>query len=352
MDIQLFDRLADLDRLREAWDSAFRADRYATVFVTWAWIRAWVEVAPHPHWSVLAARERPGSAWIAFLPLSIRCNPSRLRIDQPREIHMAGDPAADYTGFVCHPDYETHAIEALADYVYERLPWDRLRLREVNDPRLDVFLRRLPRLGAMVREKPGTCCPYIPLPSTWDEFLQQHVSYESRKSLRKKMRIVERECRLTELTRENAREQIEALLQLAAMREYHADPVNLVRFRRTFRAAADAGFARVFVIWHGSQPIAGLGAFVDDKACSLGFYLTAFDEAYAHYSPGRVVNALAIKYAIDNQYRVLDFMRGAEAYKFQFGAQRRFTRNVTVLRRRLRTAARLTLNRTFERLGI
>jgi CelD/BcsL family acetyltransferase involved in cellulose biosynthesis len=351
MDVQLIERLSELDRLRDAWESAFRMDRCASVFVAWAWIRAWIEVGPHPHWAVLAARERPGQPYVAFLPVNIRGESSPLRVDQLREIHMAGDPAADYTGFVCHPDFETPAIEAVADHMYHHLPWDRLRLREVNDPRLEIFLKRLPRLGAMVREKPGTCCPYIPLPSTWEEFLQQNVSYESRKSLRKKIRLVERDCRLTHLNGENHREQIEALLKMAAMREYH-DPLNLVRFRRTFRAAADAGFARVFIVWHGETPIAGMGAFVDDKACSLGFYLTAFDDRYADYSPGRVVNALAIQYAIEHKYRVLDFMRGAEAYKFQFGAQRRFTRNVTVLRRRLRTAARLTINRTLERLGI
>jgi CelD/BcsL family acetyltransferase involved in cellulose biosynthesis len=351
MDVQIFDRIADLERLREAWESTYRLDRCASVFLTWAWIRAWVDVGPFRRWAVLASRESPGSPWVAFLPISIRGDHSALRMDQMREIHMVGDPAADYTGFVCHPDYQRQAIEAIADHLYHKVSWDRLRFREVNDPRLEIFLNRLPKLGAVVREKPGTCCPYILLPRTWDEFLQQHVSYESRKSLRKKMRMVERECRLTHLNGENHREQIEALLKMAAMREYH-DPLSLVRFRRTFRAAADAGFARIFIIWRGETPIAGMGAFVDDKSCSLGFYLTAYDDKFAHYSAGRVVNAMAIQYAIEHKYQVLDFMRGDESYKFQFGAQPRYTRNVTVLRRRFRTAARLTLNRTRERLGI
>ena len=349
MDVQLIERLSDFDRLRETWDCVYRADRYASVFLTWAWIRAWIDVGPFPHWGVLAVRERPGLPWVGFLPISIRGENSALRVDQLREIHMAGDPAADYTGFVCHPDFERPAIEAIADYVYREMKWDRLRLGEVNDPRLEIFLKRLPRLGALVREKPATCCPYIPLPATWEDFLQHNMSYESRKSLRKKIRRVEQECRLVHLNETNQREQIEALLKMASTREYH-DPVNLVRFRRTFRAAAEAGLARVFIIWHGQTPIAGMGAFADEKACSLGFYLTAFDDRFAEYSPGRVVNALAIKYAIEQNFRILDFMRGAEAYKFQFGAQRRFTRNVTVLRRRLRTAARLTINRTLERL--
>lgn len=351
MEVQLIERYSGLDHLRESWERAFNADRYASVFMSWAWTRAWVDVGPFPHWGVLAVRERPGEPWVGFLPLNIRDECGALRMGHMLEIHMAGAPAADYTGFVCHPDHEKPAIEAMADYVHHHMKWDRLRLCEVNDPRLDIFLRRLPRLGALVREKPGTCCPYIPLPSTWEEFLQQHVSYESRKSLRKKIRMVERDCRLVHMDQTNQRDQIEALLKMASMRDYH-DPIQVVRFRRTFRAAAEAGLARVFIIWHGQTPIAGMGAFHDEKACSLGFYLTAFDDAYADYSPGRVVNALAIKHAIEQKYRVLDFMRGAEGYKFQFGAQRRFTRNVTVLRKRLRTAARLTINRTLERLGI
>ena len=51
------------------------------------------------------------------------------------------------------------------------------------------------------------------------------------------------------------------------------------------------------------------------------FYLSGFDPAFARYSPGKLVVAHAIEQAIARDAaRAFDFLRGAEAYKYAWGA--------------------------------
>ena len=51
------------------------------------------------------------------------------------------------------------------------------------------------------------------------------------------------------------------------------------------------------------------------------FYLSGFDPAFARYSPGKLVVAHAIEQAITRDAaRAFDFLRGAEAYKYAWGA--------------------------------
>jgi CelD/BcsL family acetyltransferase involved in cellulose biosynthesis len=86
------------------------------------------------------------------------------------------------------------------------------------------------------------------------------------------------------------------------------------------------------ILWDRDAPIAGLLAFLDRERHSFCFYITGFDKRYATFSPGTVIVAHAIREAICNGYRVFDFLRGDEPYKFSLGAELRQTENVTIFR--------------------
>jgi CelD/BcsL family acetyltransferase involved in cellulose biosynthesis len=56
---------------------------------------------------------------------------------------------------------------------------------------------------------------------------------------------------------------------------------------------------------------------------SVGVYLPGAREAapaLARHSPGRVLHALSMQWAIDRGLPVYDFMRGSEPYKYEFDA--------------------------------
>ena len=63
-------------------------------------------------------------------------------------------------------------------------------------------------------------------------------------------------------------------------------------------------------------------------ACHMGFirdgvlhlYHTTYDADFAAFSPGNTLMAETIRYAIDQGWRELDFMRGDESYKQRFAS--------------------------------
>jgi CelD/BcsL family acetyltransferase involved in cellulose biosynthesis len=349
MQVQEIESIDEFERLRPAWDDVFAADAHASVFMSWAWLRGWFDVTPHP-WTVLAAREDERSPWLGFLPVSFRGSRSALRIDHVRELHMAGEPAADCTGFVCRDGAERTVIPALADYVVRELPWERLRFEEVHDPRMALFTERLTGEASVLQQQ-GTPCPRMNLPATWEAFMAS-LSYSTRQSLRKRIKKAEREFRITHLDGRNDEMMIDALIEMALRRMREQPDPHTWRLHSMLRRCAMAGSAWMVMLWRDGTPVAGAGALIDRKESSLGLYVTAFDEGFADYSPGRVATALAIRGAIGMGMKVFDFLRGEEPYKLQFGAVSRHNRIVLAERPTLQTALRKGLSGLRERLRI
>ncbi|AWC20895.1 hypothetical protein CO731_00336 [Aminobacter sp. MSH1] len=67
MQVDVIDRLEELERLRTDWEATYSADPEAHFFLTWTWISNWLRGLRHP-WVVLAVRSGSGG-YVAFLPL-------------------------------------------------------------------------------------------------------------------------------------------------------------------------------------------------------------------------------------------------------------------------------------------
>jgi len=351
MEVQVIDRLEDFEKLRPAWNQLHAIDPHASVFMSWAWMDGWLRHAPY-EWMILGARLTGSQEWAAFWPISPRGATKTYRIDQVREIHMAGEPLADYTGFVCAPQFERAAFEALADFLASRIQWDQLRLKEIEDPRLDRFLQCIPAHTIRVTNHRGTCCPYLSLPPTWPEYLRDCLSSATRKSLKKRLKTAERQFRVTHSCDQTIDSQIDELVKLAAMRRPQTVADELPRCRDILRSCARAGFASIIMLWSDGTPVAGQAYFTDHKSNSISMFLTGFDNRFAKFAPGKVVEAICIREAIEGKMRTVDFLRGEEPYKFELGARPRHNRHVTVVRRGFQTATRLTFSRMRQKLHI
>ena len=308
-------------------------------------------------------------------------------------------------------------VAALAEFVLHELTWDRMRFRDVRDPRIGWFAQCLQaqyRLSGMappkVEQALGSCCPHLPLPPTWDEYVRCMLSSETRRSLGKRLRAVERECRLTWLVgneildgqQSEVRNQkpdvggqrsdhplttdlrpttspLDTLIRLAALRRPETDE-NLQQGRRLFEACSQksevsgqrsevrsqsspghltadlrpltSDLCAVATIWCGDDAVASQGMFIDEKHHSLRVYLSGFDERFARWSPGRVLDAMCIRQAIEQGLADYDFLRGDEPYKFQFGAVGRHNRSLTAVRRNMHTATRIAVSRMRDSLRI
>lgn len=338
MEVREIKSIDGMEGLRRDWDAAFDADPHASPFMSWAWHRGWMEVSPFP-WMTLAARENPSSPFVAFLPISLRGSRSVLRIDHLREAHAGGEPTADYSGFVASPLTQDRALRSLAQHLSDRIAWDRLRFEEMNDPRLPKFLASLPA-EFDTRDNQGTACPQMPLPDSWEPFVQG-LSYSTRQSLRKRMRMAQSRFRHTASQGDEITDgMIEAVIRMASDRTRVESDPHIGRLGGILRQCARANLLRLIMLWDGGLPVAGVAGLIDRKRRAWCLYVTSFDEAYAVHSPGRVAIALAIRDAIEMKMEIFDFLRGEEPYKFQFGAESRHNRTLIIERPTLQAALR------------
>ena len=170
MRITAINKIEQFDSLKDNWDHVYSSDNHATVFLSWAWIRGWLQNTSF-EWLTLAAQSDAVSSYVAFMVIALE--PARTPGDAlPYSLYMGGHPFADHTGFVCLPEHVEEAIPMFATFIKHELKWNKCFLRSVVDPRLDIFLRCFTKKRFIVMEGEHTSSPYIPLPDTWDEYLQ------------------------------------------------------------------------------------------------------------------------------------------------------------------------------------
>ena len=95
---------------------------------------------------------------------------------------------------------------------------------------------------------------------------------------------------------------------------------------------------RLTTLYYGNTPIAALSCIPDPANKIYNAYLTAYDPQYAHLSPGIVLFAESIKYAIEKKFKFYDLTLGLDYYKLSFRPQQFETKNLRIIRKGIRTS--------------
>jgi CelD/BcsL family acetyltransferase involved in cellulose biosynthesis len=329
MQVNVIDKIEQYDQLKSNWNEAFSTDPDSTIFVSWGWIRGWIDTKQCDWW-VLAAQPDSTSSYVAFMPLGM--HQSEKGAIRKLFLGGSGHPGADNTGFVCLPEYVEKAIPAFASFIKGNMKWDGFKMRSVFDPRLDLFLKCFPQRSYYVEEDASHSCPHIILPDSWGQYLRKYLSKNTRKNLLSYTKKIEgiRDFRVTQAKEDTLGSHIEALLWLWQKRFGHKSEDILNRYRAIFRRCYENGCLLLAMFWDGRIPIVGKAAVVGKKRKAITAFTTAFNERYADYRPGNVLTGYFIRYAIENGFRIYDFGEGAEDHKFSFGAIERFNSNVNI----------------------
>jgi CelD/BcsL family acetyltransferase involved in cellulose biosynthesis len=326
--------------LRDAWEAVYAADPEAQFFLSWTWMEQWLK-ALKTQWFILAAKSKAGASdYVAFFPL-------RLRAKTPHsEITMAGNRAADYTGFICAPEFQKHAIPAFAKHI-RKLNWAIFNLEFIraSNERIGLFLEYFPRENFYVNnfekfnKKDNTnnyICPYVKLPSDWDAYLNTCLSSNTRQKVRRFLRKVDNseEYRITHATEATIEQDVETLLHFWTLRwgDRKGDGLKSIRniVRVMLMHCVEKGLLFLPVLWNGDKPLGALASLVDMEKRSLLFYVGGRDKACNNPPPGFVLHAYSIRHAINNGFATYDFLRGNEPYKYSFGADECHIRHIVI----------------------
>ncbi len=336
MRIDIIDTIAGFDAVRDNWDQVFMEDPDAQHFLSWIWLKNYL--SRRRRWFILALRERdPEAPYVAFFPLRLITHLNEKTGLFYDEIIMAGNFAADYTGFIVRPDYEHHAIAGFASFLKHQ-NWTDLKLEYFSGPagRREKMIEALKGPKVMFRDSSprnsknidNTICPIVPLPASFDDYLEQRMSSQTRQKLRRFLRKVEGDdiYRITMATPVTIDRDLDILFDLwrtkwSARKGAERTERLIITTREMLMDCFTSGNLEVPVFWHGDQPLGALANIVDRQKKAILFYVTGRDETWKTPSPGLILHGYCIRRAIEHGFKTYDFLRGNEPYKYMFGAE-------------------------------
>jgi CelD/BcsL family acetyltransferase involved in cellulose biosynthesis len=339
------------------WDSLVARTPWATPFSAWAFHRAWWDAyGANAHEETLAivpAGAAPGAEPIAIVPLMHRheVEPSdaltHTRMRHGEDLPLTPVPPtakAVFFGASYHADYATILADpsdlpvvaaAVAAYLAapDAGPWDVVDLRRLRcaDPAGDQLAVALGALemtnGWTLNVEREDVCPVVTLPEgvDMDGFLAT-LGKKERHEIRRKVRraLAVGDVHIKDSTDPLA--DIEAFVALhqkrwgedGLFRPGPGGDQSRVFFRRLFELFGPDGPMRLTFLTVGCRCIASGIHF--QAADSLLYFNGGVDPDARDLSPGVLMVHAYVQRALANGIRRLDFLRGNEPYKYDWGA--------------------------------
>jgi CelD/BcsL family acetyltransferase involved in cellulose biosynthesis len=241
---------------------------------------------------------------------------------------MGSIEISDYLDIISRPEHLSSFLEALMEHLkgsqapeWRLLDWYNL---PQDSPTLPALQAAAEGMGWSYEQEPLQHCPYIPLPGDWETYLAG-LDKKQRHEVRRKMRraeenyppvrwyIVEDEASLDE--------ELDGFLHLMAQdekKEKFLTQAMRSQMRAAVHSAFQAGWLQLSFLMIGEERAASYLNF--DYGNHIWVYNTGLDFTHRQLSPGWVLLAYLIQWAIEHQRKAFDFMRGDEEYKYRFGA--------------------------------
>ncbi len=306
----------ELDRLEPEWRELVPRTFLRCVFVSPTWLRVWwQDFADGRELMLLSVRR--GQELVGVAPF--------MRDDG--RLTFAGDTEiCDYMDFTAVAGAEQAVLTAVLRSLSQE-SWQELVLWAVRDD--SPTLRALPSvcadLGLSLEVELEDVCPRVDLPGSWEEYLAR-LDKKDRHELRRKLRKLPQGGRvgLEVLERpDEVQPALDDFLRLHGAARSEKAAFMTERMARFFRhivsALAQEGLVELIFLTLDRVRVAGVLCFRTEDELLL--YNSGYDVAYAGLSVGLLSKALSLQRAIEEGRRRFDFLRGAEPYKYDLGAE-------------------------------
>ncbi|HEY6141726.1 MAG TPA: GNAT family N-acetyltransferase [Thermoanaerobaculia bacterium] len=313
----------ELKGLRAEWLALWRRSESATPFQSPMWLLPWWRAFGSDELSTIVARDASGGL-TALLPLYI------VRDGDESLGMFLGTGNSDYLDYVGNGD----AAPLLAELAgCDCALWDLQELR----PASPLLTAPLPE-GMHDQILDDDRCPILSIEGAGDE-LQNLISTHFRKKIRYYRRALGRIAPVTteSASAETLDELLDALYVLHAARWQRRglpgvldDDVVQCFHREAARDLLNEGALRMHAIRLGERIVAVFYGFT--HAGTVYYYLSGYDPELERLSIGTLIVAHAIEEAVREGATTFDFLRGAEEYKYAWGATDRVSARRQIFR--------------------
>lgn len=308
---------AALESLRTEWERLWRRAR-ATPFQSPAWLLPWWKHVGCGQLASLAVRDADEGELAGFAPLYIFRDDRGLR-----HLFPLGIATTDRIDALAVPGRENEVAQAIVEHVAGiRDEWDVLEWPQL--PQDAVLLRCRWPAAWRVSSRRCEANPVLPLPARLPGSVAKNLAYCRRRVAR------ERAPRIEMADASNTHALLDALAALHAKRWARRDMPGVLREPGVLAWHHEAvpqllaqGLLRLLGLRFEERIVGVVFALAD--AAGLPHrrwysYIGGFDPEFAAYSPGTLLTGHAIEAATAEGAGAFDFLRGAESYKYRWGA--------------------------------
>jgi CelD/BcsL family acetyltransferase involved in cellulose biosynthesis len=290
--------------------------KWDCIFVLPPWLEVWWrEFGPRADLYLCAVKQK--GIIIGFGPLLLRGEEA---------CFMGSDDVCDYLDFVISPGSELDFFNILLDDLRQK------DIRRLSFSPLRPDSTVLTHLVGVAEErryevscKAEDVSLELDLPPTWEEYLgilNRKQRHEVRRKLRRLWETGEVNYRIIEDS-EAVPDAIDLFLKL--FRESRKDKEIFMTtnresfFRSLAKAMAQVRLLRIGILELDAKPVAAIMCF--DYNDTVYLYNNGYDPQYSSLSIGLISKILCIKDSIQRGRRKLDFLKGAEEYKYRLGGK-------------------------------
>jgi CelD/BcsL family acetyltransferase involved in cellulose biosynthesis len=356
MHVHLLKSLAELSPYAEAWDRLASA----VPFRSWTWLSHWWRAygpadddsRQNRQLAVLALFDQ-SDALVGVAPWYARRSAATGRV---LRMLGSGEVCSDYLSLLCQHGVEDRVVEAVADFLLRQpkknaphaLRWDLISLESVDfeDCPVNSLVEQMSGHGCAIHRRTALNCWRLDLPASWEDYLALFS-----KSFRRQVQRMEREYL------NNGRAVLRSVQSIDELPQAMDLLIDMhQRRRRSLREPGCFASPRFEAFYRGVLPDLmrqGLLQFfwleIDGRPVAAEYHLTGGGVLYAYQAgvdpdamkmqPGKLLNLLTIRWAMEQGYRALDFLRGDEPYKAHLRAAPRPSLQIRIVPNR--PAARL-----------
>jgi CelD/BcsL family acetyltransferase involved in cellulose biosynthesis len=312
---------AMLAALVPEWSALWRRIPETTPFQSPAWLKPWWDIFAPGRLCTVAVREE--NVLIGLAPLYLESGPLGLRL------LPVGIGISDYCDVLVETD-RADVAGALMAAIVKMAPWEIFELTELT---CDAAALKLPAPAPLKTiMSDASAAPVLPLPENMEK-LSETVPRLRLQQLRRARNGAARrgEVAIVVGDVDNAEAVLQELIRMNNARWNAAGSAGVFSDKRVgeFHAAAipglmEAGLVRLYALMIGNRIAAVYYGFIHRGRAYA--YLGGFEQDLADESPGLIVMGHAIEQAIREGAREFHFLRGEEAYKFEWGATLRRNR--------------------------